>query len=88
MASIRRTRIGRWRATLRLPDGKPHSAPHTTRAEAEHGAGSTELTARPLAVCLSWSLAGLSIFIPEDLITMDLANELERALRQALDTEP
>lgn len=30
----------------------------------------------------TWSPAGLTIHIPEDLITMDMATELERVLRQ------
>lgn len=85
MASIRRTRAGRWQATVRLPDGKRRSATWDTRREASMWGDCTEVTARNLATSapaaqLTWSPAGLTIFVPEDLVTMDAAAELERTL--------
>lgn len=85
MASIRRTKTRRWQATVCLPDGKRRSATHDTRSDARRWADETEVIARNLAAVasaatLTWSPAGLTIHIPEDLITMDAAHELERTL--------
>ncbi|MCK2219770.1 hypothetical protein MF672_039135 [Actinomadura sp. ATCC 31491] len=85
MASIRRTRAGRWRVTVRLPDGKHRSATLNTRTEAQNWGDATE--AAPGAR-FDWSPDGLTIFVPEELITMDMAHKLEGVLREALGAEP
>lgn len=87
MASIRKTPGGRWQATVRLPDGKRCSTTRDSRADARLWADTTETTARQLAsaapaATLTWSPDGLTVFIPEDRITMDAARHLEEVLRQ------
>ena len=82
MASIRETASGRWRATVRLEGSFP------TRSEARQWADCTEATGRLAhaapAATFTWTAAGLSIHIPEDLITMDRAMVLERLLIEVL----
>lgn len=87
MAYIRKLDSGRWQATVRLPDGKRRTASHATRGQARQWADITGIVARRLATAtpgaeFAWSPAGLTIHIPEDLITMDTAAELERVLQQ------
>lgn len=92
MASIRKTKTGKWQVTVRLPDGKRHSATHSTKHQARQWGYITELVARRLAAAaqgatLAWSPAGLDIHIPEDLITMDAARHLEEVLHRLFPAE-
>jgi hypothetical protein len=89
MSHLRQLDDGRWQATIRLPDGKRRSATRDTRRAADQWARHAELVAQQLAeastgATLTWSPDGLTIFVPEDLLTMDAAAEIERALRRVL----
>lgn len=91
MPSIRKTPSGRWQATATTPAGR-RSRTFDRRAQAHDWARETEAAARLLAqahprITLTWTPAGLDIHIPEDLLTMEQATELERAIGDALNRE-
>lgn len=92
MTSIRRINNDRWQATVRLPDGRRRSATRDTRTEAARWGDHMELAAKQLAAAtpgatFTWTPAGLDIHIPDSQITMDMAADLEDALRRVLNQE-
>lgn len=88
MASFRKTPSGKCQATVRLPDGTRRTATLPTRREAGQWAHDTEAAARGAATYLdagvTWRPEGLHIFVPADLVTMDMAAELEAVVRRVL----
>ncbi|WP_113699148.1 hypothetical protein [Nonomuraea lactucae] len=88
MSSLRKTPSGRWQATVRVGRAR-RSRTFPSRREARRWADNTEVAARRLAhaaptATFTWTAAGLSIHIPENLITMDRAMVLERLLIEVL----
>jgi hypothetical protein len=89
MPYIRRLNNGRWQAVVPLPNGKRRSATLNTRSEAQHWGDTVQDVAHRSAqdapeTTLTWSPEGLTVFVPEDLITMDMAAELQQAIHRVL----
>lgn len=82
---IRQTKTGRYQATVRLGDGKRRSRTWPTKHQAREWGSHTEAAARHIvgtipAAAVTWAPDGLHIHIPDELITMDGARELEDAV--------
>lgn len=85
MASYRKLPSGNWQAIIRLPGGRRKARTFQRRSQAGRWAHETRSVAHLLAqthpqVSVTWTTAGMEILIPDELITMDMAVELEHAI--------
>lgn len=89
MSSLSRRPSGRWQATVRDPGGGRLSRTFATRGEALRWADLTETRYRRGEasdgsygdLTVTHTLGGLVIHVPSDLLTMEMAAELEHSVR-------
>jgi hypothetical protein len=92
VASFRKLDSGKWQATVRIPGGSRKARTFARRHHAEAWAHMTEQAVNLLdrthqEVTVTWSPDGLDIHVPDELITMDMAAALERAIDDILTRE-
>jgi hypothetical protein len=82
MPSYRELPSGKFQATVRLPDQTRRSRVFACRSDAERWGREAEASGvvTQSHLSLTWTSGGLRIDIPDDLLTMDTAAQIEQTL--------